>query len=87
MRSLGFPKKYGIISFDEGDFIIPKIKIKIGDKLYSTDSKKVTVKLVEVDTTKQGLYNIKPSFDKFSSLEILNLDCRIIIPLLFSLLF
>ena len=68
-----FSKKYGIISFDEGDFIIPKIKIKIGDKLYSTDSKKVTVKLVEVDTTKQGLYDIKPSFDKFSSLEILKL--------------
>ena len=68
-----FSKKYGIISFDEGDFIIPKMKIKIGDKLYSTDSKKVTVKLVEVDTTKQGLYDIKPSFDKFSSLEILKL--------------
>ncbi len=68
-----FSKKYGIISFDEGDFIIPKIKIKIGDKLYSTDSKKVTVNLVEVDTTKQGLYDIKPSFDKFSSLEILKL--------------
>ena len=68
-----FFKKYGIISFDEGDFIIPRIKIKIGDKLYSTDSKKVTVNLVEVDTTKQGLYDIKPSFDKFSSLEILKL--------------
>ena len=68
-----FSKKYGIISFDEGDFIIPKIKIKIGDKLYSTDSKKVSVNLVEVDTTKQGLYDIKPSFDKFSSLEILKL--------------
>ena len=68
-----FSKKYGIISFDEGDFIIPKIKIKIGDKLYSTDSKKVTVNLVEVDTTKQGLFDIKPSFDKFSSLEILKL--------------
>ena len=68
-----FSKKYGIISFDEGDFIIPKIKIKIGGKSYSTDSKKVTVNLVEVDTTKQGLYDIKPSFDKFSTLEILKL--------------
>ena len=68
-----FSKKYGIISFDDGDFIIPKIKIKIGGKLYLTDSKKVTVNLVEVDTTKQGLYDIKPSFDKFSSLEILKL--------------
>ena len=68
-----FSKKYAIISFDEGDFIIPKIKIKIGGKLYLTDSKKVTVNLVEVDTTKQGLYDIKPSFDKFSTLEILKL--------------
>jgi hypothetical protein len=68
-----FSKKYGIISFDEGDFIIPKIKIKIGGKSYSTDSKKVTVNLVEVDTTKQELYDIKPSFDKFSTLEILKL--------------
>ena len=68
-----FSKKYGIISFDDGDFIIPKIKIKIGGKLYLTDSKKVTVNLVEVDTTKQGLYDIKPSFDKFSTLEILKL--------------
>ena len=72
-EEFSFTKKYGIISFDEGDFIIPKIKIKIGDKLYLTDSKKVTVNLVEVDTTKQGLYDIKPSFDKFSSLEILKL--------------
>ena len=68
-----FSKKYGIISFDEGDFIIPKIKIKIGGKSYSTDSKKVTVNLLEVDTTKQELYDIKPSFDKFSTLEILKL--------------
>ena len=68
-----FSKKYGIMSFDEGDFIIPKIKIKIGDKLYSTNSKKVTVNLVEVDTTKQGLYDIKPSFNKFSPLEMLKL--------------
>ena len=71
-----FSKKYGITSFDEGDFIIPKIKIQIGDKLFSTDSKKITVNLVEVDTTKQGLYDIKPSFDKFSSFEILKLSFK-----------
>ena len=71
-----FSKKYGITSFDEGDFIIPKIKIQIGDKLFSTDSKKITVNLVEVDTTKQGLYEIKPSFDKFSSFEILKLSFK-----------
>ena len=71
-----FSKKYGITSFDEGDFIIPKIKIQIGDKLFSTDSKKITVNLVEVDTIKQGLYDIKPSFDKFSSFEILKLSFK-----------
>ena len=71
-----FQKKYGITSFDEGDYIIPKIKVQIGDKLFSTDSKKITVNLVEVDTTKQGLYDIKPSFDKFSSLEILKLSLK-----------
>ena len=66
-----FSKKYGIISFDEGDYVIPKIKIQIGDKLFSTDSKKITVNLVQVDTTKQGLYGIKPSYDKFSLFETL----------------
>ena len=71
-----FSKKYGITSFDEGDFIIPKIKIQIGDKLFSTGSKKITVNLVEVDTTKQGLYDIKPAFDKFSSFEILKLSLK-----------
>ena len=69
-----FSKKYGITSFDEGEYIIPKMKIQIGDKLFSTDSKKILVNLVEVDTTKQGLYDIKPSFDKFSTLEIFKLS-------------
>ena len=41
-NGLRFSKKYGITSFDEGEYIIPKIKIQIGDKLFSTDSKKIT---------------------------------------------
>ena len=72
-NGLRFSKKYGIISFDEGDYVIPKLKIQIGDKLFSTDSKKITVNLVQVDTTKQGLYEIKPSYDKFSLFEIIKL--------------
>ena len=72
-NGLRFSKKYGIISFDEGDYVIPKIKIQIGDKLFSTDSKKITVNLVQVDTTKQGLYEVKPSYDKFSLFEIIKL--------------
>tara|TARA_Y200000002_G_scaffold343344_1_gene315774 strand:+ start:3028 stop:4659 length:1632 start_codon:yes stop_codon:yes gene_type:complete len=82
-----FSKKYGIISFDEGDFIIPKIKIQIGDKLFSTESKKITVNLVEVDTTKQGLYDIKPSFDKFSSFEILKLSIENNYPVILFVVF
>ena len=72
-NGLRFSKKYGIISFDEGDYVIPKIKVQIGNKLFSTDSKKITVNLVQVDTTKQGLYEIKPSYDKFSLFEIIKL--------------
>ena len=82
-----FSKKYGITSFDEGDFIIPKIKIQIGDKLFSTDSKKITVNLVEVDSTKQGLYDIKPSFDKFSSFEILKLSLKNNYPVISFMIF
>ena len=82
-----FSKKYGITSFDEGDFIIPKIKIQIGDKLFSTDSKKITVNLVEVDTTKQGLYDIKPAFDKFSSIEILKLSLKNNYPIILFMIF
>ena len=82
-----FSKKYGITSFDEGDFIIPKIKIQIGDKLFSTDSKKITVNLVEVDTTKQGLYEIKPAFDKFSSIEILKLSLKNNYPVILFMIF
>ena len=82
-----FSKKYGITSFDEGDFIIPKIKIQIGDKLFSTDSKKITVNLVEVDTTKQGLYDIKPAFDKFSSVEILKLSLKNNYPVILFMIF
>ena len=82
-----FSKEYGITSFDEGDFIIPKIKIQIGDKLFSTESKKITVNLVEVDTTKQGLYDIKPSFDKFSSFEILKLSIENNYPVILFVVF
>lgn len=82
-----FSKKYGITSFDEGDFIIPKIKIQIGDKLFSTDSKKITVNLVEVDTTKQGLYDIKPAFDKFSFIEILKLSLKNNYPVILFMIF
>ena len=53
-------KKYGLTQFDSGSYTIPRQKIIIGDKTFFTDSLKVEVKNVVIDTTKQGLYNIKP---------------------------
>lgn len=53
-------KKYGLTQFDSGVYTIPRQKIVIGDKTFSTDSLKVTVNPVVVDTLKQGLYDIKP---------------------------
>ena len=86
-NGLRFSKKYGIISFEEGDYVIPKIKIQIGDKLFSTDSKKITVNLVQVDTTKQGLYEIKSSYDKFSSFEIFKLTLSNNYPVIIFIIF
>jgi predicted nucleic acid-binding Zn ribbon protein len=53
-------KKYGLTQFDSGAYTIPRQKIIIGDKTFFTDSLKVEVNNVVVDTTKQGLYDIKP---------------------------
>ena len=52
-------KKYGLTQFDSGKYTIPRQKIIIGDKTFFTDSLKVEVNNVVVDTT-QGLYDIKP---------------------------
>ena len=53
-------KKYGLTQFDSGKYTIPRQKIIIGDKTFFTDSVKVEVRNVVIDTTKQGLYEIKP---------------------------
>ena len=53
-------KKYGLTQFDSGTYSIPRQKIIISDKTFFTDSLKVEVNTIAVDTTKQGLYDIKP---------------------------
>ncbi|GAA3644247.1 hypothetical protein [Flavivirga jejuensis] len=53
-------KKYGLTQFDSGHYTIPRQKIIIGDKTFFTDSLKVEVNNIVVDTVKQGLYGIKP---------------------------
>ena len=52
-------KKYALTQFDQGPYTIPKQKIIIGDNIFYTDSLQVVVNEVVVDTTKQGLYDIK----------------------------
>lgn len=53
-------KKYGLTQFDSGTYTIPRQKILIGDYEAFTDSLKVEVRNIEVDTAKQPLYSIKP---------------------------
>ena len=53
-------KKYGLTQFDSGSYTIPRQKIIISDKTFFTDSLKVEVRNILIDTTKQGLYDIKP---------------------------
>ncbi len=56
-------KKYGLTQFDSGSYTIPRQKIIIGDKTFFTDSLTVEVNNIAIDTTKQGLYDIKPIID------------------------
>ena len=56
-------KKYALTNFDAASYILPKQKVVFGDTTLFSDSKKIEVKLVEVDTSKQGLYDIKPIFN------------------------
>ncbi len=51
---------YKLTQFDSGAYTIPRQKIIIGEHPFFTDSLKVEVNTVEVDTTKQKLYDIKP---------------------------
>ena len=53
-------KEYGLTQFDSGTYTIPRQKVVIGDYEFFTDSLQVDVNNIIVDTTKQGLYDIKP---------------------------
>jgi flagellar basal body-associated protein FliL len=53
-------KRYGLTQFDSGVYTIPQQKIIIGNKTYLTDSLKVEVRELVIDTTKLELYDIKP---------------------------
>ncbi len=59
-RRMNLIKKYSLTQFDSGSFTIPRQKIAVANKFFFTDSLKVEVRNVEIDTTKQGLFDIKP---------------------------
>lgn len=52
-------KKYGLTQFDSGSYTIPRQRIIINEKPFMTDSMRVEVANVQIDTTKQKLYDIK----------------------------
>lgn len=54
---------YKLTQFDSGSYTIPRQKIIIDEKPFFTDSLRVDVNTIVVDTTKQKLYDIKPIID------------------------
>ncbi|PWB25372.1 hypothetical protein [Flavobacterium sp. HTF] len=52
-------KKYGLTQFDSGRYTIPSIKILIDKKPFLSDSLKVEVANIKVDTLQQKMYDIK----------------------------
>jgi hypothetical protein len=53
-------KEYALTQFDSGAYTIPRQKVILANKTFFTDSIRVLVDSVQVDTIKQGLYDIKP---------------------------
>ena len=52
-------KKYGLTQFDSGSYVIPRIPVLINGKAVFSDSIKLEVNDVKVDTLKQKMYDIK----------------------------
>lgn len=56
-------KKYGLTQFDSGAYTIPSQRVIINDRNFDTDSVRVEVRDVPVDTTKQKMFDIKPAIE------------------------
>ena len=52
-------KKYGLTQFDSGKYTIQRIRVLINGKPFFSDSIKVEVNDIQVDTLKQKMYDIK----------------------------
>lgn len=60
-------KKYGLTQFDSGKYTIPRVTVLINNQPFFTDSIKVEVSNVVVDTLRQKMYDIKPIAEATSS--------------------
>lgn len=56
-------KQYGVTQFDSGDYWVPRLEILKNDRRLKSDSILISVREVEVDTTKQGMFPIKDYVD------------------------
>ncbi|EID76617.1 hypothetical protein [Imtechella halotolerans] len=60
---LNLIRTYWLTQFDSGSYIVPPQKIVINQKPFYTDSLRIEITTVEVDTLKQALYDIKPMME------------------------
>ena len=63
-------KEYSLTQFDSGQYTIPQQQVLINDTPYFTDSLRVIVADVVVDTTKQKMFAIKPAMEVPSGFNI-----------------
>ena len=60
IESSKISKKYSLINFEPGEYWIPPQKIYFNQSIKLSDSLRVIINDVEVDTLKQNLFDIKP---------------------------
>lgn len=53
-------KKYALTQFDSGSYVVPPQQVIVNNRAFYTDSFRLKVLDVAVDTTKQKMYDIKP---------------------------
>ena len=66
-RQYELVKTYGLTQFDSGTYALPALKILINNKPFYSDSLRVQVANVVVDTLKQKMFDIKPIVQGTSS--------------------
>jgi len=63
-------KEYALTQFDSGSYTIPRQQVLINETPFYTDSLRIEVNDVVVDTTKQKMYSIKPAMEVPSGFSV-----------------